>query len=268
MKLSKSASAFMLPLALSIGLGGFLASDRVNAGEPGEWEYSATIYGWVAAISGESSSGGDIDIDFDTLWDNLDMAFFGGLTARNGKWSLMVDPVYLKASGSKGWVETIPVGPLGGTIPVNFEGTVKLENWITNVGVGYEVMRTDKSRLDVLAGARYLSMDVDVKLDLTAVMTTASDRVSVSEHNWDAIVGVEGSVDLDDRWSLLYRGDVGTGDSDFTGNAVAAIAYGFSWGEVIAGYRYLHYEFDDDNVGLLVNDLDVKGPILGAQFHF
>jgi len=266
MKLSKSASAFMLALALSIGLGGFLASDRVNAGEPDEWEYDARVYLWVAAISGESSSGGDIDIDFDELWDNLDMAFMGGLTARKGKWSLMVDPVYLKESGSEGWEETIPVGPLN--VPTDFEGLVKLESWITNVGVGYEVMRTDKSRLDVLAGARYLSMDVDVKLDLTDVLTTASDRVSVSEHNWDAIVGVEGSVDLDDRWSLLYRGDVGAGDSDFTGNAVAAIAYGFSWGQVIAGYRYLHYEFDDDNVGVLVNDMDIKGPILGAQFHF
>lgn len=266
MKLSKSASAFMLPLALSIGSAGFLASDRVNAGEPGEWEYSALIYGWAAAITGETSSGGDIDIDFDTLLDNLDMAFFGGFSARNGKWSLLVDPVYLKESGSKGWVETIPVGPLN--IPTDFEGSVKLESWITNLGVGYEVMRTDKSRLDVLAGARYLSMDVDVQLDLTNVITTASGRVSASEHNWDAIVGVDGSVDLADRWSLLYRGDVGAGDSDFTGNAVAAVAYEFSWGQVIAGYRYLHYKFDDSNVGVLAKDLDVKGPILGAQFNF
>ncbi|MGB5337883.1 MAG: hypothetical protein WBO06_02185 [Gammaproteobacteria bacterium] len=256
----------MLPLALCIGSAGFLASDRVNAGEADEWEYDARVYMWVAAISGESSSGGDIDIDFDELWDNLDMAFMGGLTARKGKWSLMLDPVYLKESGSEGWVETIPVGPLN--VPTNFEGRVKLESWITNVGVGYELMRTDKARLDVLAGARYLSMDVDVELDLMNVITTASDRVSVSEHNWDAIVGLEGSIDLADRWSLLYRGDVGAGDSDFTANAVAAVAYEFSWGQVIAGYRYLHYEFDDDNVGVLVNDMDIKGPLLGAQFNF
>jgi len=256
----------MLPVALSVGLAGFLQSDRVNAAEPDEWEYTAQIYLWGAGITGQTSSGGDVDIGFNTIMDHLDMAFMGGFAAQHGKWSLLVDPVYMKLSGSKGWSENIPVGPLD--VPTRFEGSLELKSWITNLGVGYEVMRTDKSSLDVLAGTRYLSMDVDVQLDLTNVITTASDHISLSESNWDAIVGVQGNVDLDDHWSLLYRGDAGAGDSDFTANVVAAVAYEFSWGQMIAGYRYLHYEFGNKNVGRLMNDMDVKGPLLGAQFRF
>jgi hypothetical protein len=37
---------------------------------------------------------------------------------------------------------------------------------------------------------------------------------------------------------------------------------------VMAGYRYLHYDFDKDDLGVLLHDVDIKGPLLGAQFSF
>jgi hypothetical protein len=234
--------------------------------EDDDWQFNALIYFWAADISGESSSGGDVDIDFDTLWDNLDMAFMGGFEARKGKWSLLLDPVYLKESGGKGWTENVPAGRLN--IPTNFDGTVKLENWITNFGVAYNVIDTDRGTLDILAGARYTWMDVDVELELSNVITTASRRVTASEHNWDGIIGVKGDVRLYDKWTVPYRFDAGTGDSDFTLNALAALAYQFKWGQVMAGYRYLHYDFDKDDLGVLLHDVDIKGPLLGAQFSF
>ncbi|MBW1939640.1 MAG: hypothetical protein JRI67_12960 [Deltaproteobacteria bacterium] len=242
------------------------SSHAAQPAENNDWEFNALIYLWAADIAGESSSGGDVDIDFDTLWDNLDMAFMGGFEARKGRWSLLLDPVYLKESGGKGWTVNLPAGQF--KIPTNFDGSVKLESWITNFGVAYNIIDTDRGTLDILAGARYTWMDVDVELEVSNVITAASRRVTASEHNWDGVIGVKGDVRLYDKWTVPYRFDVGTGDSDFTLNAVAALAYQFKWGRVMAGYRYLHYDFDKDNLGVLLHDVDLKGPLLGAQFSF
>lgn len=243
------------------------SSHVAQAAEDDDWQFNALIYFWAADISGESSSGGDVDVDFDTLWDNLDMAFMGGLEARKGRWSLLMDPVYLKESGGKGWTVNVPAGPLN--IPMNFDGSLNLEAWITNFGAAYNVIDTDRGTLDILAGARYAWMDVDIKLQRNnAIIRPASRRVAATERNWDGIIGVKGDMRLYDKWIVPYRLDVGTGDSNFTLNAVAALAYEFKWGRVLAGYRYLHYDFDEDDLGVLLNDVDIKGPLLGAQFSF
>ncbi len=256
----------LLPVAACMGVASFALSPMVSAAGMDDWTIDAQIYLWAAGISGQTSSGGDVDIGFSDIWDNLDMAFMGGLSARNGKWAFMTDPSYVKISGSNGWTENVPAGPFN--IPVNVRGAVQLESWITNVGVGYEILNTETDRVNLLAGARYLSMDVDVQLDLTGIVTTHSRSISESESNWDGIIGVAGVRNIDKQWSIQYRLDAGAGDSDSTVNAVAVAAYQMGWGQVFAGYRYLHYEFDNDNVGILMNDLTVDGPVIGAQFTF
>ena len=52
-----------------------------------EWEFDATLYAWMADIGGQTESGSDIDIDFDDLFDNLEMAFMGAVGVHKGKWS-------------------------------------------------------------------------------------------------------------------------------------------------------------------------------------
>ena len=129
-------------------------------------------------------------------------------------------------------------------------------------------MQTETTSLDVIAGLRYTSMDVDLALDLTNVITTASARIAVSESNWDAFVGIKGSTKLSEKWDAMYRFDIGAGDSDLTWHAFAGLGYQFRWGKAVIGYRYLHYDFKADNLGVLMQDLDISGPILGAQFNF
>jgi len=232
-----------------------------------DWQFNALIYGWMPYMDGTTSTGGDVDIDFDTIIENLDMTFMGAFEAKKGKWSLFIDPVYMKLSGGDGWTENIPVGAVI-TVPVNVDASIMLKSWIADFGVSYNVLKMDKFTLDILAGARYTSMDAILKLNITGLITTHSGRIGVSEHNWDGIAGVKGIVDINEKWFIPYHFDIGTGDSDLTLNAVGAVGYRFKWGQVLAGYRYLHYNFDKDNIGVLMKDLDVGGPIIGAQFNF
>jgi hypothetical protein len=63
------------------------------------WEWRASIYGWFPGIEGEtrfpSGAGGpSINVDADTLLENLKMAFMGTLEARKGQWGGLADWFY------------------------------------------------------------------------------------------------------------------------------------------------------------------------------
>lgn len=77
---SASAGIMCVLLHFSIPL-------TVNAAESynsGDWEYSANVYLWMAGMKGDTNNGAEFDIGFDELIRNLNMAFMGGLEARNG----------------------------------------------------------------------------------------------------------------------------------------------------------------------------------------
>ena len=120
-----------------------------------KWSYSADIYLWGAGIGGETATGGDLDISFNDLLDNLDMAFMGGLSASKGKYSLFADAIYLDVSASDGLTESVPViGPI--YLDVDIDADVELEAWITTLGGTYNVVDTGKATVNLVGGARYL----------------------------------------------------------------------------------------------------------------
>jgi hypothetical protein len=158
---------------------------------------------------------------------------------------------------------TIPIGPL--SIPTRVDIGVEMETWIVDLAGSYSIHRTDKHDVQVLAGVRYLWLEVGTKLDASVIPgggVVADGRDDV----WDGIVGLRGVSELGDKWWLNYRFDIGAGDSDLTWNAVAQFGYTYDWGSLVVGYRYLHYDFDSDFK--LLKDLDVDGPFIGALWEF
>jgi hypothetical protein len=230
-----------------------------------QWEYEATIYLWAAGIDATTETGGDIDISFNDILDDLDMTFMGGFGARKGKWSLALDTLYLDISQNDKGSETRPV--LGTT--VKFDADVKMKASITTFAGGYNLVDNDRVMLDLMGGARYAWVDVESKLDLTRagrrLLTSRQAKVSGSDGIWDGIVGVRGQFNINDNWYMPYYADVGTGQSDLTWQALAGIGYRFKWGDIQLMYRYLDYEFDSD---VVLEDLSMKGPLLGARFYF
>lgn len=233
------------------------------------WTYSANIYLWGAGIDATTQTGGDIDISFSDILDNLDMAFMGGFAARKGKWSLFADAIYMDISASDGDSETIPI--LGGAINITrtVDADVKMESWITTLGAGYNVVDNEKATLDLIGGARYLWLDTEIKLNLKrdGVLLETSRQIKASESDsvWDGVVGIKGRINLNDKWYMPYYADVGTGGSDLTWQVLAGIGYTFKWGDMLLAYRYLDYDFDSD---FMLKDMNISGPALGAKFYF
>lgn len=240
-----------------------LASAGTNAADG--WEYSGTLYLWAAGINAKTAGGADIDVDFDTLLDNLDMAFMGAAEARRGPWSVVADAVYLNVSADKGATVEVPVAP-DSVVPVDVDLGVKTRGWVLSLVGAYTAWANERASLDLLAGVRYLELKaaLDVQLSKVDQVQLAGSRSAV-ETAWDGVVGVKGRVRLDDRWYLPYYADVGAGESDLTWQIFAGVGYSFDWGEASLVYRHMHWDLDSDAP---LNDISFSGPAAAVSWHF
>lgn len=238
----------------------------VAAANSGEWEYEASIYGFLPKITGSTITGGDLDISQRDLLDGLNMYFGGNVEARHGKWSILGDMIYMSVGTEDGGSEQVPVGPI--EIPVKTNLGVGLKAFILTMAGGYNVISTDKATLDVIAGARYFKLETNLKLNLTTpgpVVGPIKRKRSESGHVWDGIVGVKGQVKLNENWYMPFYADVGAGNSDLTWQIEGGVGYKFDWGDTYLVYRYLSYDLPSDR---LIQDLKIKGPQLGVKFYF
>jgi opacity protein-like surface antigen len=141
-------------------------------------------------------------------------------------------------------------------------GDIELKAWIVTPTVGYVVHNSEKARVEVLGGLRYLWLDAGVKFALDGEPEV---NVSDSGSSWDAIVGLRTDINLNEKWYLPVYFDIGTGNSKSTWQAFAGVGYRFSKVDAILAYRYLDYDFDDSPV---FDDMVLKGVFAGFSFRF
>ncbi len=226
--------------------------------ESSAWKQQLVIYGWLPTFNGtltyQIPGEADEESDFSMI-DELDAVFMASYEVRKDKWSFLTDVIYLGLSGG----ETVRSGT-----PLETSFDEEFTAWLLSFYGGYTAVDTGKVTLDIIAGMRYFSMDIDAKIDLPGNrLPTIS--LSPSVEVYDAVIGVKGKVDITENWYVPYLFDIGAGDSDLTWQGQASIGYRFGWGDVLATYRYVHYEKDGLN---LIEDFDLYGPKVGVVFHF
>lgn len=219
-----------------------MAATQTTAAQEQDWEFTADIYGWGASIGGKTAAGSDVNIDIEDLIDNLDMGLMATVGARKGKWSILTDVIYMDVDADKHGVD------------------VGLQSWIVTPVVGYNLIQEGDLTLDIIGGARYLWLKSE--LDLSGV---GGPRVSDSGHVWDGIVGLKGELELGKNWYVPFCLDVGAGESDLTWQALGGLAYKFEKFDVVVGYRYLDWEFDNHSI---FDDMDLSGLYAGLKLQF
>jgi hypothetical protein len=254
---------FMLFCAVTVlSVMALLPASAAEAPLGDDWRFSGDLYLWGASIGGTAATGGDIDVGFDDLIDNLDFAFMGVLGAYKGKWSVLVDLIYLDVSAENKSRITVPVGP---GFEVRGETKVDLSSWVVTPTLGFNLLKTKNVELDLVAGARYLYLKGQFKVRADLPRRTVRVRASDSGDVWDGIAGIRGKVVLTENWYLPFYCDIGTGESDMTWQALAGTGYHFGRFDVMAGYRYMDWNFDDNDV---FDDLNLSGPYLGLMVVF
>ncbi len=209
---------------------------------------SITAYGWYVFPGGDITIGetsiGIGDGNGDTsLFDILDGFFMANGEIRYGEFGLYGDILYAALSNetsgqvSRGW---------------EFDGT------IFTGALSYEVARSDAGWLQVLAGARYWSVDTGVNLG--GLSGQASD-------DWvDAVGGLRGRYDLSPSIFVEGTGLVGGGGSDFMWDVYGGLGYQFTENfSGSLGYRGMGVDYTSGRTTL---DITFQGPVAGLTLRF
>jgi hypothetical protein len=274
---------------VSVVCSGFLAfavapAQAAGSSSDDEWQFSLMPYFWMSSVGLEAASGSEVDLSFGDLVTNLDVAFMGNGEVRKSKWSITADFIYMDVSASGGGTISLPTTePLSPVVGVNAD--VDLQAWDLGFTGGYNLWQSERGMLDLIAGARYLALDVTLtaeaessppsELESDGRVPNGSDptppdpvrttEVIKGSTVWDGVVGVKGDIRLVDRWYAPYYVDVGAGGSDFTWQIAVGVAYRFNWGELSALYRREAWDFQS---GSPLEDLTMSGAMLGAKFRF
>jgi hypothetical protein len=243
----------------------------------GDWQWDATVYLWLPSLGGETSfppggGGPSIDVSADAILDSLNFAFMGTLGGRKGPWGVATDLIYLDLGSTKKGTRDFGVGQVG--LPASVDADFKLDitGWLWTLTGSYALVQRDHVSMDVLAGARMLDLEQDLRWQLNGDISTLplpgrSGTSRAEATQWDAIVGVKGRATFgaEDNWYVPYYLDLGTGDSDLTWQGMLGLGYSFDSVDVTGVWRYLDYDLGDNTP---ITSIDFNGPALGVTFRF
>jgi opacity protein-like surface antigen len=248
---SSAVAALSVAVALVL-LPAAPAAAQSDAPPPGTWQFQVTPYLWLAGVSGRVGlgigSGAPVEAKFSSLFQDLKMGLMASFEGRRDRWGFLFDGMYIK---------------LGATSPLEspyVDATLDETQQIYQLGGTYRLNR-GKVPVDLVLGARYFYLNTT--LTLTGPVGLGK---SVSKSWVDAIVGARVQVPIAERLCLVGYGDVGSGGSNLSWQALAGLSYDFSKtvsGKV--GYRYLSIDYD--SVGFLY-DMAQGGFFLGVGIAF
>jgi hypothetical protein len=193
-----------------------------------------------------------MDTSFSDILSNLKFAFMGAFEARNERFVMLGDIIYLhvgsEADGPAGFVET----------------DVDLATFIGTAAAGYRVVDEGPLFVDLFAGGRITSIDAEIELT-GPLQSVKEDR---SKTSVAPVVGARFRAPLGERWGLAAYGDLGGFGltSDLTWQLMGTVQYGIGnhW-RVAAGYRHVAAKIDKGDTDI---HLTLSGPIIGFSYRF
>jgi hypothetical protein len=224
----------------------FAVDDADN--DNGNWDFQLTpLYYWSINIGGSVNNGSSGPPTPPEDLDAFDLEFKGAYSLNfdsryKDRWGFIFDAVGVNLSDQE-----------------NDDDSVFLDFKYQQAELaGYYRLAPGRSSWDILAGARYYS--VDVSLEGTPI---------AGDPSWvDPFVGARWTWLFAEKWKLSLRGDIGGFgvNSDFVWQAWATVDW-FPWKNVgfVAGARALDLDYESGDLDL---NFQAWGPILGVTFRW
>ena len=248
------------------------------------WQFMAGPYAWALGITGNLGNGkqqSSVDLSFIDIVQKSDslIGAEGHAEALHQRFGLFFDGIYAKIGASASQSAS------NGAATAKLGADADLQLAFVEAGAFYRVV--DRYQLwhpapevgggtfsfDVLAGARYTVVDVDVKANLDINQVAAFKRDIDGMHDWvDPFIGGRVRFGLADNVDFQLRGDVGGFGvgSAFTWNTQALLGYRFTMfgaqAEAWGGYRALGQDYSEGSGRRDLNwDVVLHGPVLGMS---
>ncbi len=234
-----------------------VAVDEPSASEGSkEVEVAFTPYLWMPSIKGDiaiprNDSEAEVDKSFGDILGDLKFAFMGTLDVKYHRFIVHTDLIYLSLGADIERVDSL----------IFTEGKADMKQTIATGAIGYRVVDRGPMFVDLYAGGRLVSLDVD--LELEGPLQTR--EASVSPSNVSPLIGGKARFPLSDRWALALQGDIGF-DSDVKWQLAGTVQYqlGEHWRAGV-GYRHLQLHHDTDESEL---DIAFSGPLVAVTYIF
>jgi hypothetical protein len=217
-----------------------------------EWEFNVTPYIWFSGLSADISflnQNIPVEASFSDVVKNLKMAGLLHAEAKNGRWIIITDLVYMKLDK-------------GGRIDLlNLDTSLKLKQFIADLDVGYNLLNVDDWLfLDVYGGLRYF----ETTSQLNVGAQTLLDRtINVN----DPVLGVRFKT-ITEKWingAQIDAGGFGIGSEiSWKGNIYAGYRFSKTF-SMLVGFQGYGIDYEKDSFGL---DLVVAGFATGFNFNF
>lgn len=234
----------------------WLSIGRAEAAE--DWEWTFAPYFWVADMGMDMTIDDvpalGIDVKATDLLDKVELVFQAHFEGRRGRGGFFADLTYMEITDSL----AVPNGP-------------SIDADVTQIlleGGGLYRLKDESSGLELLFGVRVFEIDQVMEISDALNQTT----VDVTTTMTDGFVGLRYGGPIGKKWSYKLRGDVGTGDTELTWNAI--VGFGYEMGKtgkysLVLGYRYLQFEFEEEDGGAKIeSDMTFSGPAIGLQIDF
>ena len=242
-----------------------------------DWKYEASLYMFLSDIGGRvtfppTGASKDVTVGIDDVLDAMKMGFMGTFEARRGRWGVFTDVAYMDVGNVQENSRALSIGQQEIPADVNVRLNFDLKLWAVTLLGTYALVADPDFKLDGMAGTRMLDVRPRVDYSLTGnvgpiAVPDHSGRRELKEQNWDALVGLKGRANFgaDGAWFVPYYVDIGTGESKLTYQLSAGVGYTFGWGDVVASWRYLDYQF---KAGKPIEELNFNGPQIAAVFRW
>lgn len=239
------------------------------------WSGRATLYAWLPSIDGETKTSDpdapDEEVDIGKILDSIDSVFMGAIGVRRGNWGLISDYIYLDLSDEQANAASLQFDRLGASFDLGYSARLRVTGYVWNLAGTYRLVDEPGYNIELLGGFRYL--DLEEELILQASVNGPSSPGSSNKWNFkakdgvlDGIVGIHGQARIGGSgWYVPYYLDVGTGDTDYTWQALSGIGYAFASLDFSLTYRHLEWNVDSsDNL----QSLSFSGLVLGMGFRW
>lgn len=223
------------------------------------------LYLWLPGFSGETAVFGNtakvdvtpIDIikNLGSFLDALDGIYIGSGHVRMGDFGFLYDVTYLSIASS----QAIQGKAVKGALDVGFDVTLG-----TMLGT-YKVFDDADTTVDLMAGARVWSVNIDMTLNIGPFGTAADDGATW----WDPVVGFKARHFVSENTYLTGWGMVGGfgAGSDFMYDVFGGVGYEINDRfNAVGGIRATYADYKHS--GGFEWDMTMYGPVLGAAIKF